>query len=48
MVVGRGHAWHTCPPWQILWDMVNELAVRILLECILVWHNFLPKTSGNE
>ena len=27
---GLGHA------WQILWDMVNERAVRILLECILV------------
>ena len=30
-----GHAWHTCPP-QILRDTVNERAVRILLECILV------------
>ena len=30
-----GHAWHT-PPQQILRDMVNERAVRILLECILV------------
>ena len=27
---GRGHA------WQILRDTVNERAVRILLECILV------------
>ena len=27
---GRGHA------WQILQDTVNEQAVRILLECILV------------
>ena len=25
-----------CTPWQILWDTVNERAVRILLECILV------------
>ena len=26
------------PPWRILRDMVNERAVRILLECILVGH----------
>ena len=32
-VHGRGGA---CVPQQILWDMVNERAVRILLECILV------------
>ena len=25
-----------CVPWQIPWDTVNERAVRILLECILV------------
>ena len=25
-----------CMPWQIPWDTVNERAVRILLECILV------------
>ena len=34
---GRGHVWwgggHA---WQILRDTVNERAVRILLECILV------------
>ena len=41
-VHGRGHAWGACvtcpPPGQILWlwHMVNERAVRILLECILV------------
>ena len=29
---GRGNA------WQILRDMVNEWAVRILLDCILVWY----------
>ena len=29
-MAGRGHA------WQILRDTVNERAVRILLECILV------------
>ena len=45
---GRGHAWqgarHTCPlpPRQILRDTVNERAVRILLECILVYiHVFI-------
>ena len=34
---GRGHAWHA-RPWQILrlWHTVNERAVSILLECILV------------
>ena len=30
---GRGHAWHT----------VNERAVRILLECILVYLKFRPE-----
>ena len=44
---GRGHAWqgvclvggggHT---WQILRDTLNERAVRILLECILVTVKF--------
>ena len=41
-VDGRGHVWWgghrrrcACPP-PILWDAVNERAVRILLECILV------------
>ena len=41
---GRGQVWHgkgvcmarTCPPRQILRDMVNEWAVGILLECIFV------------
>ena len=38
-----GHAWQGCvcvarmPPCQILRDTVNERAVRILLECILVY-----------
>ena len=32
---GGMHAMHA-PPWQILQDTVNEWAVRILLECILV------------
>ena len=41
-VRGGGHAWWwgVCmlrmPPQQILRDTVNERAVRILLECILV------------
>ena len=30
-VRGRGHAWRGCA-----WHTVNERAVRILLECILV------------
>ena len=35
---GRGCAWHALPPPpQILRDTVNERAVRILLECILVY-----------
>ena len=29
------------PPYQILWDMINEWAVRILLECILVYAHFV-------
>ena len=40
---GEGHVWqggmcgmHVPHPWQIPWDTVNELAVSILLECILV------------
>ena len=45
-VHGRGHAWQkgggmcggdVCPHWQILRDTVNEWAVSILLECILVF-----------
>ena len=37
-VCSGGHAWWggACVPWQIPWDTVNERAVRILLECILV------------
>ena len=38
--MAEGHASHAppLPPMQILWlwHMVNELAVRIILECILV------------
>ena len=33
---GRGHAWQGGDVWQILRDTVNEQAVRIPLECILV------------
>ena len=33
----QGHVWGgVCLPWQIAMDTVNERAVRILLECILV------------
>ena len=44
-VHGRGHVWHkgscmACTLWQILQDTVNEQAVRILLECILVFNFF--------
>ena len=36
-VAGGGHAWQGGGrAWQILRDTVNERAVRILLECILV------------
>ena len=35
---GGGHAWHT----------VNERAVHILLECILIWPNFHRKLHENE
>ena len=42
--VWRGHACMVgggaCMPQQILQDMVNERAVRILLECILVASSF--------
>ena len=38
-VVGGRHTQH--PPWGIRRDMVNERAVRILLECILVRNTFL-------
>ena len=31
-----GHAWQGGHVWQILRNTVNERAVRILLECILV------------
>ena len=40
--VAGGHAWH------ILRDMVNEWAVRILLECILVKVVSEAAVSGNE
>ena len=34
--VAGGHAWVRGHAWQIIRDTVNERAVRILLECILV------------
>ena len=53
--MARGHMWqgacmaHTSPPWQILRDTVNERAVRILLECILVVQLFrCSRCSGND
>ena len=41
---GRGHACHACPPADTIryGDMVNEQAVCILLECILVLVKGLP------
>ena len=65
---GRGHAWQGCVcgrgcacqgghAWQILGDTVNERAIHILLECILVcyvirimylfkeYHLFVTRTS---
>ena len=45
----RGGGVGQTPPHQILWDTVNERAVRIILECILVLKNKLslyePKTA---
>ena len=36
---GGVHVRGVCMPWQIPWDTVNDWAVRILLECILVIRN---------
>ena len=51
---GRGCAWHRegmrgigGRAWQILRDTVNERAVRIVLECILV-NSFLSLESRSE
>ena len=44
----RGHAWHACPPQQTLWDALNERAVCILLECILVRQYFHTFCSGGR
>ena len=41
-----GHTWHT--PQQTLRDTVNERAVRILLECILVKFHFNTLVVRNE
>ena len=50
-----GHAWQgcvcdggACVPWQIPLDTVNERAVRILLECILVGSEFYGKNFGQH
>ena len=49
--VAGGHVWWRQPgggAWQKLRDTVNERAVRILLECILVMFNFYrPAGEGN-
>ena len=37
----------TPPPHFVLWETVNEWAVRILLECILVCIRFLVPTFSN-
>ena len=49
----RGHAWQGgmsathAPPRQTLRDTVNEWAVSILLECILVWFvTVSPRGNG--
>ena len=38
---GEVGQWAKPPPYQILWDTVNEPAVHILLECILVFQYVL-------
>ena len=43
--VAGGCAWQGGRAWQILRDTVNERAVRILLECILVITMFLSKVK---
>ena len=40
-----GHAWQGGRVWQIIRDTVNERAVRILLECILVANIFVTEFS---
>ena len=44
---GGGHAWFF-QFFRIQWDTVNERAVRILLECILVLQFFCWKLHENE
>ena len=36
------------PPSSACWDTVNKRAVRIPLECILVWQDFCRKLHENE
>ena len=40
-----GHAWHDTTRYG---DAVNEQAVRILLECILVQYNFVFRIHPNS
>ena len=51
-VHGGGYAWQgacaTHAPPKILRDMVNERAVRILLECILVYVICIIDKSGSN
>ena len=44
-MAGGIHGRGSCMPQQILRDMVNERAVRILLECILVIINVCVVTN---
>ena len=46
-VHGGGCAWQGGRAWQILRDTVDERAVRILLECILVRENVHMKFSDH-
>ena len=39
---------HTIPPGQTCWDTVSKRALRILLECTLVYNVFGPKLPLNE
>ena len=41
-----GHVWQSGHGWQILRDTVNERAVRILLECILVLIRYFESFSS--
>ena len=47
-MVARGHAWLLGGVRSIRQDTVNERAVRILLECILVYYNIWLQLSGAQ